>query len=462
MPASQPTDSSHAIVIGGSLAGLLAARALAGHFGRVTLIERDAFPNGPEHRSGVPQARHLHVLLLKGKAILEGFFPGFEQELLDAGAIPADVGSEFLTVSIFGRVAPVETGQRLLLCSRYLIEWHVRRRLAALGNVQFLTRAEVAGLASSQAGRVGGVRIQGRGGQSVSETLPANLVVDCSGRGSPAADWLAGLGYPRPQASVVNSHLGYATRWYRRADAAPTLSGSAFKGAIVAVRPPDNPRGGALFPAEGGQWIVTLAGTAGQYPPTDEAGFVEFARQLADPAIYDAIRQAEPASPVYGYRRTENQWRHYERLSAWPAGFVVMGDAACCFNPVYGQGMTAAALGAALLDEQLAGAGGRFPPRFGMTFQRRLARRLQTPWLMATGEDFRWENTEGPRPGPAARLVQGYFDRVIRLALHNQTASRAFIQVAHLLQPPTSLFRPDVLLPALGSNRQRLANPRSG
>ena len=445
MPDIQRDQRKHALVIGGSLAGLLAARVLANHFEQVTLIERDAFPDGPTHRSGVPQARHLHVLLLKGKAIFERYFPGFEQELLARGAVAADAGDEFLTVSIFGRIAPVRIGMQMLLCSRYLIEWCVRRRLEAYKNIRILSRAEVTGLlAQDNNQQVGGVQLRPRGDEPLAETLAAGLVVDCSGRGSDAPEWLTGMGYPRPETTVVNSHLGYATRRYRQpAQALP------WKGVIIAVNPPDNPRGGGLFPAEGGQWIVTLAGMAGIYPPTDEAGFLEFAGQLSDPTIYNAIRQAEPISQVFGYRRTENRWRRYERLKSWPGGFLVMGDAACCFNPIYGQGMTTAALGAALLDEFIQSEEGDFTTRFGQIFQGKLAKLLETPWLMATNEDFRWENTEGVRPGPAARFLQKYFDRVIKLACRDARAGRAYIEVAHLLQPPASLFRPRILIPAL-------------
>ena len=445
MTQIESSKGQHALVIGGSLAGLLATRVLAKHFEQVTLIERDVFPNGPAHRNGVPQARHNHVLLLKGKAIFERYFPGLEQELLASGAVSADVGDEFLTVTIFGRIATTRMGMQMLLCSRNLIEWHVRRRLQAFENIHILSRLEATGLLAQEDNRrVVGLQLRPRTNEPLPNTLTADLVVDCSGRGSRASEWLAEMGYPKPKTTVVNSHLGYATRWYKQP--AQTMP---WKGVLIAVNPPHNPRGGGLLPAEGGQWIVTLAGTAGLYPPTDEDGFLEFASQLSDPILYNAIRQAEPVSAIFGYRRTENQWRHYERSKNWPAGFVVMGDAACCFNPVYGQGMTAAALGASLLDEQLQAASGALTTSFGKTFQKRLAKQLATPWLMATNEDFRWANTEGDRPGPVTRWMQKYFDRVIRLACQDTHASRAFVEVAHLLQPPASVLHPKILFPAL-------------
>jgi 2-polyprenyl-6-methoxyphenol hydroxylase-like FAD-dependent oxidoreductase len=445
MPDIEHYKVKHALVIGGSLAGLLAARVLADHFEQVTIVDRDTFPNSPTHRNGVPQARHNHILLLKGKAIFERYFPGLEQELLASGAASADVGNEFLSVSIFGRVAPFQMGVQMLLCSRNLIEWRVRQRLGDYRNVRILSHIEVTGLPAQEGNqRVVGVQIRPRGDEPFPDTLTADLVVDCSGRGSRASEWLDGMGYPRPETTVVNSHLGYSTRWFKQP--AQTLP---WKGVVIAVKPPDNPRAGSLLLVEGGLMIVTLAGTAGLFPPTDEAGFIEFASQLSDPFLYNAIRQTEPVSQIFGYRRTANQWRRYERLKDWPGGFVVMGDAACCFNPIYGQGMTAAALGASLLDEMLQDEPGTVTTSFGKTFQNRLAKRLEIPWLMATNEDFRWENTEGEHPGPAARLVGAYFDRVIKLACQDERAGRAFNEVVQLLQPPTSLFRPQILVPAL-------------
>ena len=436
---------SHAVVIGGSLSGLLAARVLSNHFDKVTVLERDSLPNGPEFRSGVPQARHIHILLVKGRQIFDQYFPGYSEELTAAGAVPADIGNEFLYVTMFGSLAPFAAGLKLLLCSRYLMEWKVRERLQAFPNVEILPQVDVTGFLADN-GRVNGLQFRPRGGATKSETLSADLTVDASGRGSKTNEWLAVLGYPHPKVTVVDSHLGYSTRWYNQLEGYEL----PWKGVLIGVRPPDNPRGGGLFMVEGGKWAVTLAGTAGLYPPTDEAGFLEFARQLDQPFVYEAICEAEPISQIYGYRRTENQWHHYENLKRWPGGLLVIGDAVCCFNPVYGQGMTAAALGASLLDDQLRGWNGEFSSSFGMMFQRKLAQLLQTPWLVATGEDFRWENTTGDRPGTAARAMQRYIDRVIRLATVDSYAQRRFIEVIHLLQPPSSLFHPRILLPALG------------
>jgi 2-polyprenyl-6-methoxyphenol hydroxylase-like FAD-dependent oxidoreductase len=367
--------------------------------------------------------------------------------VLDSGAVPADVGNEFLYATIFGPLAQSRADLKLLLCSRHLIDWKVRERLQAFENVEILTQADVTGFLARN-GQVGGLQYRSRSGVTNTETLSADLTVDASGRGSNAIEWLAALGYPRPKITVVDSHLGYSTRWYNQTEAYK----KPWKGVVISVKPPHNPRGGGFFMLEGGRWAVTLAGTAGVYPPTDEAGFLEFARQLDHPSVYEAICDAEPISQIYGYRRTENQWRRFEELKNWPAGLIVVGDAVCCFNPVYGQGMTTAAMGASLLDEQLQGWKGDFSSNFGMMFQRKLATLLQTPWLVATGEDFRWENTTGDRPGAASRFVQRYMDRVLKLATVDPHAQRSFIEVIHFLKPPAALFHPRILLPAFRQN----------
>jgi hypothetical protein len=282
----------------------------------------------------------------------------------------------------------------------------------------------------------------------------ASLTVDASGRGTRAPQWLAALGYPAPAETLVNSFLGYASRYNRR----PATLAADWKGILIGARPPANPRGGALVPLEGDRWLVTLAGGGRDYPPTDEAGFLAFAQSLASPLIYDAIRAAEPLSNIHGYQRTENRWRHYERLPRWPAGLVVVGDAVCAFNPVYGQGMSAAAVGALALDQALrerAAAGGRCG--WERRFQAELAKRSADPWLMATGEDFRYPTTEGGRRTPLTRATHWYMNRVIAAATSSADVLTAFASAAHLLAPPASLFHPRIMARALRPGVMRAA-----
>ncbi len=436
---------THAIVAGGSIAGLLAARVLADHAGRVTVVERDHLPADPVPRAGVPQARHVHILLQRGQHLLEEMFPGLDAELAAAGVPTMNLTSEFPVMGLGGWTVRYPSPFVMRTCSRVRLEWTIRQRLAALGNVQFRDGLRVTGLlATGDRSRVTGVRVQARESGAESAELAADLVVDASGRTSHAPEWLGTLGYGAPREVVVNSFLGYSTRWYE----APTDARRDWKGLMVGSLAPHVSRSAVIFPAENGLWVVTLVGYARDYPPTDEAGFMEFARSLRSPIVYDSIKDARPVTPIYGYQRTENLWRHYERLARWPEGFVVLGDAACAFNPVYGQGMTTAAVGAQVLARCLSAENGRpLPRQVGMArrFQKMLARAAATPWLMATGEDFRWESTEGGRPSPATRLMHRYMDSVLRQTARSPHAYTTFLEVAQLLKPPPALFSPAMI-----------------
>jgi 2-polyprenyl-6-methoxyphenol hydroxylase-like FAD-dependent oxidoreductase len=427
------------------MAGLLAARVLADHFTDVLILDRDHFPEGPASRKGVPQARHAHLLLVKGRMILESLFPGLSADLLAAGAVPPlDLAADMAWLSPVGWGPRFDSGLTTFFCSRDLLESVVRARVRALPNVRVISDCEVRELiAVSPGAAVSGVRVRPRDMTSGSPTeYNAELVVDASGRSSRAPEWLEKLGYGRPEESHVNAFLGYASRLYMP----PAGFKRDWQVLFYQTRPPNGTRGAALFPMEGGRWLVTLAGTARDYPPTDETAFLEFARSLPDPELYEAIRYAEPLGPISGYQRTENQWRHYERLPAWPEGFLVIGDAVCGFNPVYGQGMSVAALGAELLAECL-----RTEKLSGLErkFQRRLARILEVPWSLATSEDFRYPSTAGGQRSLALRFAHWYLPRLQLLTVERRDAYMKFVWVLHLLAPPSTLLSPRFLIRVL-------------
>jgi 2-polyprenyl-6-methoxyphenol hydroxylase-like FAD-dependent oxidoreductase len=439
----------HAVVIGASMAGLLASRVLSDHFERVTIIERDRLPAEVQARKGVPQGRHVHVLLGKGASILTDLFPDLFPSLLQGGATAVDFVADFHW-HYFG-VWKAQFSSEIISYtqSRPFLEQHVRDCLEARSNVCFVDDSEVAQLcATDDHSRITGVHLQHRNGGHREDELSADLVVDASGRGSQALQWLTALGYPRVEESRVKVDVGYATRIYRR----PKQDTSSWKLLFIAPSPPKGKRAGLIFPIEGDCWMVTLAGWLRDYPPNDEAGFLDYARSLPDPSLYEAIKGAEPLTPIVTHRFPANQWRHYERLSRFPEGFLILGDALCSFNPTYGQGMTVAALEASSLNTALQQQQSLRPQGditgLAHRCQKALAKVVKTPWMLATGEDFRYPETEGHRSA-GTRLLNWYTARVHKLAASDHRVTLRFYEVLNMLNTPTVLFAPPILVAVL-------------
>ncbi|HZY41724.1 MAG TPA: FAD-dependent monooxygenase [Anaerolineae bacterium] len=429
----------HAIVIGGSLAGLLAARVLSDYFERVTVLDRDTLPDGPEPRKGVPQATHVHVLLRRGMLILEDLLPGLDTELAQAGAPLINWTSDFVNFTPAGWGPRFPSTLTTRACSRGLLEYAVRRRVAARPNITFEARREAIGLLTNDdRSSVTGVHIIDRDRTSDARSdLPGDLVVDASGRTSHVLDWLIESGYTAPAETIIDSHLGYATRAYRR----PPYFAADWRVMIIRARPPYGTRGGLIYPIEHDRWLVNLCGAGDERPPTDGQAFLEFTRTIIHPAVYEAIKDAEPLSPVYGYQRTENRWRHYEQLTRWPENFVVLGDAAYAFNPIYGQGMTVAGLEAQALDRSLRTAQGC------LDFQKSLAKVVRLPWLLATTEDSRVPGVEvNERSGRLDVLLRRYIDEVVWQTSDDAVTFETFMRISHLIAPPGRLMQPHIML----------------
>jgi hypothetical protein len=284
---------------------------------------------------------------------------------------------------------------------------------------------------------VTGVRLRGHGTQE----LQADLVVDASGRNSKMADWLASLGFERPAETRIDPHLGYASCVY----AIPRGFAGDWKLLLLQPQPPANVLGGALVPIEGNRWHVSLQGADGDYPPTDQAGFLDWAYGLRTPVLYEAIKDAEPLSPIFGHRGTDNRWRRYEAMPRWPERLVVIGDAACAFNPVYGQGMSVAALTAVALDDCLRELAGDLDG-FACRFQQVVADCNAGPWLAASGEDLRFATTTGARCDGATQFMHRYMEHVLTLALVDAEVNRLFFDVLSLMAPAQSLLSHQIAL----------------
>jgi len=437
-------QKKHAIIIGGSIAGLVAARILLKHFEHVTIIERDHYPQEPIFRPGIPQGRQIHTTLLRGQRVFEQLFPGLAAKLLAHGAIERDYGNESLYYyrGLCPRIPPVLHGWN---CSRLLLEWQIRQELNAYSQLEVMEGHEVTHLLFEEhSNTVIGVQMRSRSlPNSTLQDLLADLIVDASGSNSRASKWLEDLGYDAPEEEVVRVDLGYATRFYEpHTDFKPEWKGIA----IQAGSQP--PRGGMLMEVEGRCWMVVLSGTNGDYPPTEDKAFLEFVRSLPSPALHDAIKNATPSSKIYGYRYAENCFRHFEKLQRQPDGFIVIGDAVCNFNPIYGQGMTVAALEALTLDACLQKG---MQKGFAHMFQKKVARVLAMPWMLATGADRR--DSQVQTRGLLSNLTRSYMDALIAQLPNDPALFLTFLEVVHMLRHPGVLFSPQVVLRVLARKR---------
>jgi 2-polyprenyl-6-methoxyphenol hydroxylase-like FAD-dependent oxidoreductase len=436
--------NGHAIVIGGSMAGICAARVLSESFAKVTVVDRDAYPDGARERPGVPQSRHVHALLMRGRIELDALFPGFERTMLDRGALEVNFGRDFAVLRRDGwalrRPNPITT----IFASRALIETTTRELLRRIPNVELVERVEAAGfeVAPNGALKITGIKVRPRDGRP-EYSLAGDLIVDASGRTTKCPAWLAELGVSMPDEEVVDSHTGYASRWYR-AHPERRPRDWWWKGVWIEPAGDESAEAGVIFPVENGGFIATLAGWNSNYPPSEEAAFTAKLRALRSPLIAEEAALAEPVSPVYSYRQMANRWRHFERWNARIAGFIALGDATCAFNPVYGQGMTSGALAALILRDCLQKFDAR-DPEFPAQVFARLAKFQADPWGLATGADFAFAGTEGKRPF-ASRVIQPVLGKMFEVQNDDPAIAGRIGEVINMIKPPGSLFEPRILM----------------
>ncbi|SER55293.1 2-polyprenyl-6-methoxyphenol hydroxylase [Lentzea xinjiangensis] len=398
-------------MVGSGIAGLLAARVL-GESHDVVVLERDKLSDEPEYRPGVPQGRHVHGLLVRGGEVMEELFPGLRAELVAAGAPLADAG-DMRILNPLGWLATTHTGLPLLSLSRPLLETRIRRRVTA----EVLDDVHVTGL-SFRGGDVDGVLT--RDGR-----IAADLVVDASGRSSKLPAWLAQAGITAPEPEVVDSRTGYATRIYT----APQDFPVAYAESLSA---PSISRGCAVMRIEGDRLMVTAQGAAGDHAPRDPEGYEEFLDSLRVP-ISELLAEAEPLTPVYLFARTASRRNAFEATANWPGGLVAVGDAVCAFNPVYGQGMTVAAMEALLFRRH-----DDFSAEGCRAFQREVAKTARGTWALSSNADRGW--VEARRRG-----VLGWYLKKWQVGIvHDPDLFRRFVRVVHMVAPPVSLFNPVV------------------
>lgn len=423
-----------AVVLGGSIAGLLAASVLADSYRSVVVVERDVLTSHPDHRRGVPHGRHAHGFLPSGLRLMEELLPGFTAAAVARGALLGDILGNVRWYLHGGLLRQAVTGLTALAASRPLIETEIRDAVRRRAGVTFLDGYDIVGIGTTpDRRRVVGARVTGCRGEG-SRVLPADLVVDCSGRSSRAPRWLADLGYPVPDEDVVGIDLSYATRVF--ALPAGPFGDDLF---VATTRFPGQRRSAIAQRLEGDRALVTLAGVLGERPPADLESFAAYARTLAVPDTYEIVRAGMPLGEAAIFRCPTYVRRRFERLADFPAGFLVLGDAVCAFNPVYGQGMTVAAATASALRDHLQGPDSPDPSRF-FAAQSRL---LDAPWALAAGADLALPGVTGPALPPSP-LTGDYLARLQRAAAHDADLATAFIRVTSLVDPPAALLSDEV------------------
>ncbi|MEU1969568.1 FAD-dependent oxidoreductase [Micromonospora sediminicola] len=431
-----------AVVLGGGMAGLLAARVLADAYTTVVVIDRDTLSGVRTARRGVPHGRHAHALLARGQHILEELFPGLQADLISAGVPAGDLAGNLRWYFNGQRLAPAKSGLLSVSATRPVLEAHVRSRVSQLPNVHFMERHTIAGiLASRDHSRITGVRVTSEDNQESS--LHADLVVDATGRGSRTPVWLEELGYDRPREDRVKVDLAYTTRHYK-------LKTDPY-GTDLSINPvawPGNPRG-AFFPKlDDGSSQLSLTGILGDHPPTDPDGFLQFVKTVAAPEIYEAVKDAEPLDEPVTFRFPASVRRRYEKLRRFPSGLLVMGDGVCSFNPVYGQGMTVAAVESAALRDLLRRGQAPAP----LEFFRKISPLIDVPWEISAGGDLAFPGVQGKRT-LKSRLANAYMARLHAAATQDPTVTEAFFRVAGLVDPPQALMKPALVLRVLRISR---------
>lgn len=444
-----------AIVMGGSIAGLLSARVLADHFDTVVLVERDAPPAGPVPHKGVPQGQHVHALLEAGLTVMEELFPGLVAEMEGEGVDRVDMSRDAVWLQSGSWKTRFAGGFGSILVSRPHLEWKLRSRVAALPNVQLLMGHGVEELLLDAARtRLTGVRVRGLGGE---RSLEGALVVDASGRGSRTPQWLEALGLGRVEKEEVEINLGYTSRLYER-----PAGFDAWKMLVINGQAPLHHRAGYISNVEGGRWIVSLNGYFGDHAPTDDAGFLEFARGLPSPLVHACIRDARPLTAPVTHKIPTSRWLRYERMERLPEGLVLLGDAVCALNPLFGQGMTVSALGAKLLGEHVAraAASGKGLHRgLARRYQKALGQKLALCWLLTSTMDLMHPQAHGRRP-PGLGVLQWAFQNMIDLTSRDARACHAFYEVLHMRKGLEGLFQPRFLATLLAYNLRSLVVPR--
>ena len=421
-------------VIGASTTGLFAAAAAAGSGRSVTVLEKDDLPSGPVPRPGVPQGEQPHVFLHRGLVAAEQLLPGFRDDLLSVGAVAFDT-SDMAWLGEQGWADRTSRSFEVVSASRPLLEATLRRRVVGLPDLQIVSGRPVVGLETAGTGWT--VRTADGG------EFDADLVIDASGRNSRLAVWLGDRLSGVVRTTEIDARVGYATRRYRGDPQIGSIPG------VLIASTPTTPRGGLAISVEDGHWLIGALGVGDDRPPRDLAGFEAFLATLRDPALARMAQRLQPAGDVHVHRQTANRRRHYDERSDWPDDVVVMGDAFCAFNPVYGQGIAVGACEAVLVRDAI---NSGMTPGAARRLLRQFARLVALPWSVATASDLQYPTCQ-QSPTRLGALQDNWARQLEKLSVHGNTrAAVARASVYHLMAPPRRLLHPALIWAALSAN----------
>ena len=421
------------IVIGAGISGLLAAKAISNAGWEVVVLDKDSLPDSPSPRKGTQQAVHAHMLLQAGLEAIEALYPGFQSELVSRGAVMANMTRDWHTMLQEGTLVRGDSTLDFISASRLLIEYILREQLVqnprlTLKDGSRITNVELRSESPpivhySQDGKMRSIR-------------DADLVIDASGRSSRCLQWLEAGGYEKVPVSTTTTRLGYASCLYHNLRLPRSDLGWS-----CMYRAPNSPCAGIIMPIENQQYLVTLSGLCDNNPPGEAQGFLDFASSLRCAGFKEILETGEPISDIKTFRKPDNYYRGFHRLKHWPSGFIVTGDGVCSFNPVYGQGMTAAAVAARSLAPVLA----RHHPSDAKTLQKKINQAYRMPWLIARTEDQRWTEAQPL----ASRLAHRLMDRLNRAGMKDMRIAATYLSVLHMKKSPLALLRPYALVKAL-------------
>jgi len=434
-------QGKQAVVIGAGMGGLTAARALADHFEHVIVLERDALPSQATHRAGTPQGRHVHALLAGGLRALGELFPGFDRDLLEAGAVPYRAGLELRYERPgYDPFPQRDLGWVSYAMSRPLVELLARRRVEQHPNITLRQQSRARAIVATPDGwMVTAVRCETAGGRS--ETLPADFVVDASGRGALTLGLLESLGRALPEEVTIGADITYASAVFDKPNGAP----GDWKGVMTFPLAPDSARSALMMPLEGNRWILSTGAAHGEAPPADAGGYLEFVRGLRTSTIYDAIKDAKRVTEIARFAFPESVWRRFERLAWFPRRLLPFADAICRFNPIYGQGMSVAAQEACVLHRLLGTRTTGLDPlaELAPSFFAEVQPLIEAPWTAACN-DFIYPQTRGQRPSDLQRTLD--FGRaLVHVAARDPAVHKLMMEVQHLLKPRSALRDPEVV-----------------